>query len=115
MTSPIERAIVAELQRAGATNIALGHKRKHPCVTFVFQGKASEFVFSGTPSSDAGPRIACAELRRKLGVTRPATKRQGTSDETRRPSGQRERPPPLPEQITVKPDPFAELAKLKRA
>ena len=92
MTSPIERAIVAELQRAGATDIAPGHKRKHPCVAFVFQGKKSEFVFSGTPSSDAGLRIACAELRRKLGVSRPATKRRGTRDETRRPLGQQERP-----------------------
>lgn len=111
MTSPIKRAIVAELQRVGATDIARGHKRKHPCVAFVFQGKAQEFVFSGTPSSDAGPRMACAELRRRLGVTRPATKRRGT----KRPLGQRERPPPLPDQITVKPDPFAVLVRLKQA
>jgi hypothetical protein len=115
MSSPIERAIMAELKRAGATDIALSHKRKHPCVAFVFQGNASEFVFSGTPSSDAGLRIACAELRRKLGVTRPSTKRRGAGGETRRPPGQRERPPPLPDQITVKPDPFAVLARLKWA
>jgi hypothetical protein len=103
------KAVVSELEKYGASVIAVEHGGVHLKVRFSYRGMERFVVTAGSPS-DAyrGAKNARCDVRRTLGIVRE--KRVG---ERRQRKERIDRPTEKPIKLTPGRDPFAELKQVR--
>lgn len=103
--------MITEIQSHGVENYAVDDTGKHMKLRFRWNGQQLMQVYPRSPSDSQRGLLNClSDLRKQMGVKRDIKKSAAPKRRTRRHATVA----PLPTTITVKADPFAVLAKLKK-
>lgn len=110
-----ERALIKELASHGIERVSFTYGRRHPAVTFEWQGKTLQYRFPGSASDWRAVQNSLCDVRKLLGVERVTNKTEISRERRQQRQHARKRcEPAQPKEITlsVKADPFAALKAL---